>query len=171
MVKPGKCPNVPIPLVMVRCMKPVDKCHHDGDCKGNMKCCRIHYCGGLECTRPVPGTSVGSRKMKLNKGKFLYSAASSPQDRSKRFTLYFPDRPVHSDTISASLWSIQPDATINGRRLLVHTSTSVSINKSSEAANSSRACWMFFTLYMTSKQGYSNKFQINFDWNVSVIQL
>ena len=129
MVKPGKCPNVPIPLVMVRCMKPVDKCHHDGDCKGNMKCCRIHYCGGLECTRPVPGTSVGSRRMKLNKGKFLYSAASSPQDRSKRFTLYFPDRPVHSDTISASLGSIQPDATSNARRLLVHISTSVSINK------------------------------------------
>ena len=42
------------------------------------------------------------------KGKFLYSAVSSPQDRSKRFTLYFPDRPVHSDTISASLGSIQP---------------------------------------------------------------
>ena len=42
------------------------------------------------------------------KGKFLYSAVSSPQDRSKRFTLYFLDRPVHSDTISASLGSIQP---------------------------------------------------------------
>ena len=41
------------------------------------------------------------------KGKFLYSAVSSPQDRSKRFTLYFPDRPVHSDTISASLGSVQ----------------------------------------------------------------
>ena len=40
-------------------------------------------------------------------------------------TLYFPDRPVHSDTISASLESIQPDATINARRLLVHTSTTV----------------------------------------------
>ena len=47
------------------------------------------------------------------KGKFLYSAVSSPQDRSKRFTLYFPDRPVHSDTISASLGSIQQYATIN----------------------------------------------------------
>ena len=42
------------------------------------------------------------------KGKFLYSAVSSPQDHSKRFTLYFPDRPVQSDTISASLGSIQP---------------------------------------------------------------
>ena len=60
-----------------------------------------------------------------SKGKFLYSAASSPQDLSKRFTLYFPDRPVHSDTISASLGSIQPYATINARRLLVHISTTV----------------------------------------------
>ena len=42
-----------------------------------------------------------------------YSALSSPRDRLKRFTLYFPDRPVHSDTISASLGSIQPYATIN----------------------------------------------------------
>ena len=31
---------------------------------------------------------------------FLYSAASSPLDRSKRFTLLaFPDRPVHSDIV------------------------------------------------------------------------
>ena len=59
------------------------------------------------------------------KGKFLYSAVSSPQDHSKRFTLYFPDRPVHSDTISASLGSIQPYAAINVRRLLVHISTTV----------------------------------------------
>ncbi|KAK2190263.1 hypothetical protein NP493_85g06019 [Ridgeia piscesae] len=35
---------------------------------------------------------------------------TSPQDRSKRFTLYFPDRLVHSDTISASLGSIRPYA-------------------------------------------------------------
>ena len=63
--------------------------------------------------------------MYSKKGKFLYSAVSSPQDRSKRFTLYFPDRPVHSDTISASLGSIQPYATINARRLLVHISTTV----------------------------------------------
>ena len=48
-----------------------------------------------------------------SKGKFLYSAVSNPQDCSKRFTLDFPDRPVHSDTISASLGSIQPYATIN----------------------------------------------------------
>ena len=61
----------------------------------------------------------------VKKGKFLYSAVSSPQDRSKRFTLYFPDRPVHSDTISASQGSIQPYAAINARRLLVHMSTTV----------------------------------------------
>ena len=59
------------------------------------------------------------------KGKFLYSAVSSPQDRSKRFTLYFSDRPVHPDTISASLGRIQPYATINARRLLVHISITV----------------------------------------------
>ena len=59
------------------------------------------------------------------KGKFLYSAVSSPQDRSICFTLYFPDRPVHSDTISASLGSIQQYAAINARRLLVHISTTV----------------------------------------------
>ena len=41
------------------------------------------------------------------------------------FTLYFPDRPVHSDTISASLGSIQPYTAINARRLLIHTSTTV----------------------------------------------
>ena len=51
--------------------------------------------------------SVGLTLFKKSKGNFLYSAASSPQDRSKRFTLYFPDRPVHWDTISASLGSIQ----------------------------------------------------------------
>ena len=63
--------------------------------------------------------------IKKGKGKFLYSTVSSPKNHSKRFTLYFPDRPVHSDTISASLGSIQPYATINARRLLVHISTTV----------------------------------------------
>ena len=41
------------------------------------------------------------------KGSFLYSAVSSPLDRSERFTLFaFPDRPVHSDTNPASPGSI-----------------------------------------------------------------
>ena len=35
----------------------------------------------------------------------LYSAVSSPLDRSKRFTLFaFPDRPVHSDTVLGFSW-------------------------------------------------------------------
>ena len=63
--------------------------------------------------------------VKRKKGKFLYSAVSSPQDRSKRFTLYFPDKNFHWYTISASLGSIQPYATINARRLLVHISTTI----------------------------------------------
>ena len=38
---------------------------------------------------------------------FLYSAASSPLDRSKQLTLFaLPGKPVHSDTNSASLGSI-----------------------------------------------------------------
>ena len=36
----------------------------------------------------------------------LYSAVSSPSDRSKRFTLSSPGRPVHPDTNSTSLGSI-----------------------------------------------------------------
>ena len=62
---------------------------------------------------------------KKSKDKFLYSAVASPQDCSKCFTLYFPDRPVHSDTISASLGSIQHYAKINARRLLIYISTTV----------------------------------------------
>ena len=58
-------------------------------------------------------------------GKFLDSAVSSPQDCSKCFTRYFPDRPVYSGTNLASLRSIQPYATINAQRLLVHISTTV----------------------------------------------
>ena len=50
-----------------------------------------------------------------SKGKFLYSAVSSPQDCSKHFILYFPDSPVQSNTVSTSLGNIQPHATINVR--------------------------------------------------------
>ena len=56
---------------------------------------------------------------------FLYSAVSNPQDCSKRFTLYFPGRPVQWNTISTSLGSIQPYATINVWMVLVHISTTV----------------------------------------------
>ena len=79
-------------------------CHSDSDCNGESD---IYGGGdGLE-------------------SKFLYSAVSSPHDCSKRFTLYFPDRPVHSDTISTSLRSIKPTTAINARRLLVHRSSTV----------------------------------------------
>ena len=64
--------------------------------------------------------NAGGRFVLFKKGRFVYSAVSSHQERSKRFTLYFPDRPVHSDSISASLGSIQPSAAINARSLHVH---------------------------------------------------
>ena len=43
---------------------------------------------------------------KLPKGMVVYSAVSSPLDRSRRFALSSPGRPVHSNTNSASLGSI-----------------------------------------------------------------
>ena len=42
-------------------------------------------------------------KGKASKAKFLYSAVSSPQDRSKRFTLYFP-ADLFTQTPSRLLW-------------------------------------------------------------------
>ena len=79
------------------------------------------HCGPRAGCQPSP---VSNNHVTLNKSKdkFVYSAVSSPQER---FTLYFPDRPVHSDTISSSPGSIQPYATINAQRLLVHISTTV----------------------------------------------
>ena len=47
----------------------------------------------------------------LYKVKFWYSAVPNPQDCSKRFTLYFPDRPVQSNTVWTSLGIIQPCCT------------------------------------------------------------
>ena len=41
---------------------------------------------------------------KKGKGMVLYSAVSSPLDRSKRFTLSSPGRPVHSDTVLGFSW-------------------------------------------------------------------
>ncbi|KAK2162678.1 hypothetical protein NP493_1506g00000 [Ridgeia piscesae] len=51
--------------------------------------------------------------MYTKQGQFLYSTVSNPQDCSKCFKHYFPGRPVQSNTISTSLGSIQPHATIN----------------------------------------------------------
>ena len=44
--------------------------------------------------------------------KLLRSTVSSFQDCSKRFTLYFPGRPVQSSTISISLGSIHSQLTL-----------------------------------------------------------
>ena len=44
-----------------------------------------------------------SKSAITSKVKLLYSAVSNPQDCSKCFTLYFPDKPVQSDTFSTSL--------------------------------------------------------------------
>ena len=68
---------------------------------------------------------TNTQKGNESKGKFLCSAVSGPQACSKHLTLYFPDRPVQSDTISTSLGSIQPYTIINAQRLLMHISTTV----------------------------------------------
>ena len=87
-----------------------------------------YYCGQVYHYSHIfsrPGSILQQAAVFKSKGKFLYSAVSNSQDRSKHFTSYFPDIPVHSDTISVSLGSIQPYATINARRLLIHISTIV----------------------------------------------
>ena len=86
-----------------------------------------HICNLLTyiCSVHIQNIAVNKRKVlttlvfslfnlkKVSKGKFLYSAVSSPQSA---FTLYFPGRPVQSNTVSTSLGSIQPHATINVRK-------------------------------------------------------
>ena len=60
-------------------------------------------------TRPGPlgrrSCALTTEPKRPHYSKLLYSAVSSPLDRSDRFTLS-PDRPVVSDTNSASLGSI-----------------------------------------------------------------
>ena len=58
------------------------------------------------------------------KGMVLYSAVSSPLDRSKRFTLSSPCRPVHSDTVLGFSWKHSSHAAI-AQRLFTHISTTV----------------------------------------------
>ena len=60
----------------------------------------------------------------VKKGMVLYSAVSSPLDRSKRFTLSSPDRPVHSDTVLGFSWKHSSHAAI-AQRLSTHISTTV----------------------------------------------
>ena len=54
----------------------------------------------------------------------LYSDVSSPLDRSKRFTLSTPGRPVHSDTVIGFSWKHSSHAEI-AQRLFNHMSTTV----------------------------------------------
>ena len=62
---------------------------------------------------------------KKGKGMVLYSAVSSPLDRSKRFTLYSPGRPVHSYTVLLGFsWKHSSHAAI-AQRLYTHISTTV----------------------------------------------
>ena len=58
------------------------------------------------------------------KGLVLYSVVSSPLDRSKRFTLSSPGRPVHSDTVLGFSWKHSSHAAI-AQRLFTHISTTV----------------------------------------------
>ena len=55
----------------------------------------------------------------------LYSAVSSPLDRSKRFTLSSPGRPVHSDTVLGFSWKHSSHAAAIAQRLFTHISTTV----------------------------------------------
>ena len=54
----------------------------------------------------------------------LYSAVSSPLDRSKRFTLSSPGRHVHSDTVLGFSWKHSSHAAI-AQRLFTHISITV----------------------------------------------
>ena len=63
-------------------------------------------------------------KRKRKKGMVLYSAVFSPLDRSKRFTLSSPGRPVHSDTVLGFSLTHSSHAAI-AQRLFTHISTTV----------------------------------------------
>ena len=64
------------------------------------------------------------RNIHYKKGMVLYSAVSSPLDRSMRFTLSSPGRPVHSDTVLGFSWKHSSHAAI-AQRLFTHISTTV----------------------------------------------
>ena len=70
----------------------------------------------------------------------LYSAVSSPLDRSKRFTLSSPDRPVHSDTVLGFSWKHSSHAAI-AQRLFTHISTTVYSQVLIYTAESTEASW------------------------------
>ena len=87
--------------------------------------CRKCLCGFAphEVARRIRSCQAPSVKGK-GKGMVLYSAVSSPLDRSKRFTLSSPGRPVHSDTVLGFSWKHSSHAAI-AQRLFTHISTTV----------------------------------------------
>ena len=70
----------------------------------------------------------------------LYSAVSSPLDRSKRFTLSSPGRPVHSDTVLGFSWKHSSQAAI-AQRLFTHIYTTVYSQVLIYTAESTEASW------------------------------
>ena len=74
------------------------------------------------------------------KGMVLYSAVSSPLDRSKRFTLSSPGRPVHSDTVLGFSWKHSSHAAI-AQRLFTRISTTVYSQVLIYTAESTEASW------------------------------
>ena len=70
----------------------------------------------------------------------LYSAVSSPLDRSKRFTLSSPGRPVHTDTVLGFSWKHSSHAAI-AQRLFTHISTTVYSQVLIYTAESTEASW------------------------------
>ena len=97
---------------------------------------------------PTPGfkgTSQVPVELKIisvckKKGMVLYSAVSSPLDRSKRFTLSSPGRPVHSDTVLGFSWKHSSHAAI-AQRLFTHMSTTVYSQVLIYTAESTEASW------------------------------
>ena len=87
---------------------------------------QIEYCVWFRarfCSKASP-----SWRLMLVKGKgmVLYSAISSPLDRSKRFTLSSPGRPVHSDIVLGFSWKHSSHAAIAQQLgLFTHISTTV----------------------------------------------
>ena len=89
----------------------------------------IHY---AKCKPPLQDIK--------GKGMVLYSAISSPLDRSKRFTLSSPGRPVHSNTVFGFSWKHSSHAAI-AQRLFTHISTTVYSQVLIYTAESTEASW------------------------------
>ena len=83
----------------------------------------------------------------------LYSAVSSPLDRSKRFTLSSPGRPVHSDTVLGFSWKHSSHAAI-AQRLFTHISTTVYSQVLIYTAESTEASWIKCPNFETVTTGF-----------------